>query len=43
MKAQRESGGIAVWMVKITLRPIYIREEELVPIVQVAGWAPGPV
>ena len=30
-------------MVNTTLQPIYLREEEPVPIRQKAGWAPGPV
>ena len=31
------------WMVSATPRPLYPRERDPVPIVQEAGWAPGPV
>jgi len=31
------------WVVNATPRPLYPRERDLVPIVQEAGWAPGPV
>jgi hypothetical protein len=31
------------WVVKATLRPLYRRERDPVPIAQQAGWAPGPV
>jgi hypothetical protein len=31
------------WVVNATTRPLYPREREPVPIVQVAGRAPGPV
>jgi len=31
------------WVVSATLRPVYPRERDPVPIVQEAGWAPGPV
>jgi hypothetical protein len=30
-------------MVNATLRPLYPREGDGVPIVQEAGWTPGPV
>jgi hypothetical protein len=30
------------WVVNATSRPFYLRKD-LVPIVQEAGWAPGPV
>ena len=30
-------------MVNYTLRPLYPREKDPVPILQKAGWAPGPV
>jgi hypothetical protein len=32
-----------VWMVNATPRPLYPRARDPVPIVQRAGWAPGPV
>jgi len=31
------------WVVNATTRPLYPRERDPVPIVQEAGWAPGPV
>ena len=31
------------WKVNATRRPFYSRERNPVPIVQEAGWAPGPV
>ena len=31
------------WVVNVTPRPLYPRERYPVPIVQEAGWAPGPV
>jgi hypothetical protein len=31
------------WVVNATPRPLYPREGDPVPIVYVAGWAPGPV
>jgi len=31
------------WVLNTTLRPLYRRERALVPIVQEAVWAPGPV
>ena len=31
------------WVVNATPRPLYPQERDLVPIVQEAGWAPGPV
>jgi len=31
------------WVVNATPRPLYPRERDPVPIVQDAGWAPGPV
>jgi len=31
------------WVVNTTPRPLYPRERDSVPIVQEAGWAPGPV
>ena len=52
MKAQRGSSGIALvfnldtrWgcVADATPRPLYPREEDLVPIGQEAGWASGPV
>ena len=30
-------------MANATLRPLYLRERDPVPIAQEAGWAPGPV
>ena len=30
------------WVVNTTPRPLYQRERDPVPIVQEAGWAPGP-
>jgi len=30
-------------VVNATLRSFYLREEEPVPVLQEAGWAPGPV
>jgi hypothetical protein len=51
-RAQRGSRGIALhildlgawrgWVVSTTPRPLYPRERP-VPIIQEAGWAPGPV
>ena len=51
--AHRGSRGIAVlfldhatrreWGVSVTLRPLFIPRKYPVPIVQEAGWAPGPV
>jgi hypothetical protein len=51
--AQRGSRGIAVpfhdhgtrkvWGVSVTPRPLFIPGKDSVPIVQEAGWAPGPV
>jgi hypothetical protein len=35
----RGGDGVA----SLTLRPLYLREWDPVPIVQEAGWAPGPV
>jgi hypothetical protein len=32
-----------MWVVNATPRPFYLRERNSVPIVQEAGWAPGPV
>jgi hypothetical protein len=52
MKAQRESkgkllifnlGGRWGWVVNTTPRPLYPRERDPVPIVQEAGWNPGPI
>jgi hypothetical protein len=55
MKAQRGSRGTVLsllffnlgtrwgWVVNATPRPLYPRERDPVPIVQDAGWAPGPV
>jgi len=31
------------WVVNATPRPLYPRERDLVPTVQEAEWAPGPV
>jgi hypothetical protein len=31
------------WLVNATPRPLYPRERDPVPIVQEAGWVPGPV
>ena len=31
------------WVVNATPRPLYPQERDPVPIVQEAGWAPGPV
>jgi hypothetical protein len=31
------------WMVSVTLRPVYLRKRDTVPIVQEAGWASGSV
>jgi hypothetical protein len=31
------------WVVNATPRPLYPQKREPVPIVQEAGWAPGPV
>jgi hypothetical protein len=53
-KAQRASREMAViflinlsarwrWTVNVTPRPLYPHERDQVPIVQEAGWAPGPV
>jgi len=49
----RGSRGIALlfldrgtgrgWGVSVTPRPLFIPGKDLVPIVQEAGWAPGPV
>ena len=51
--AQRVGRGIAllfhdrgtrrVWEVSVTLRPLFTPGKDPVPIVQEAGWAPGPV
>jgi len=51
--AHRVSRGIALlfhdhgtrrgWGVSVTLRPLFIPGKDRVPIVQEAGWAPGPV
>jgi hypothetical protein len=30
------------WVVNATPRPLYPRKRDMVPIVQEAGWAPGP-
>ena len=53
VKAQRGSRGTALfilnfgarwsWTVIATPRPLYPWKRALVPIVQEAGWAPGPV
>jgi hypothetical protein len=53
IKAQKGNSGIAVlflyfgarwgWVVKTTPRPLYPRQSDPVPIVQEAGWRPGPV
>jgi hypothetical protein len=39
----RNLGARKGWVVSTTPRPLYPREREPVPIVQEAGWAPGPV
>jgi len=31
------------WVVNVTPLPLYPRERDPVPILQEAGWAPGPV
>ena len=31
------------WVVKATPRPLYLREQEVVTVVQETGWAPGPL
>ena len=31
------------WVVNATRRPLYPRKSDPVPIVQEAGWTPGPV
>ena len=51
--AHRGSSGIALpfldhgtrrgWGVSVTPRPLFTPEKDPVPIVQRAGWAPGPV
>ena len=51
--AQRVGRGIALpfhdrgtrrrWVVSVTPRPYFTPEKDTVPIVQEAGWAPGPV
>jgi len=51
--AHRGSRGITLlfhdhgtrrrWEVSVTLRPLFTRGKDTVPIVQEAGWAPGPV
>jgi hypothetical protein len=51
--AHRESRGIALlfhdhgirrgWGVSVTSRPLFTHGKDPVPIVQEAGWAPGPV
>jgi hypothetical protein len=53
MEAQKGSRGVVYsffnlgarwgWVVNATPRPLYARERDPVPIVQEAGWAPGPV
>jgi hypothetical protein len=52
MKAQMGNRGITplflqhhhyIGVVNTKSRPLYLRERELVPIVQEAGWAPGSV
>jgi len=52
-KARRGSRGIALpfhdhgtirgWGVSVTPRPLFSHGKDTVPIVQEAGWAPGPV
>ena len=37
------SGLDGGWVVSVTPRPLYPQERDTVPIVQDAGWAPGPV
>jgi len=51
--AHRGSGGVALlfhdhgtrrwWGVSVTPRPLFTHGKDTVPIVQEAGWAPGPV
>jgi hypothetical protein len=36
-------GGLMGWVVSATPRPLYPTERDPVPILQQAGWAPGPV
>jgi len=36
-------GAVWAWIVNATPWPLYTRETGRVPIVQEAGWAPGPV
>jgi hypothetical protein len=53
VRPRRGSGGIAVlfleqgtrmgWGVSVTPRPLFTAGKEPVPVVQGAGWAPGPV
>jgi hypothetical protein len=55
MKAQRWSTGIdsstvpltstldGGWVVRAKPRPLYPRERDPVPVLQEAGWTPGPV
>ena len=38
-----QSGARWRWVVNATPRPLYPWERDPVPIVQEAGWAPGPV
>jgi hypothetical protein len=44
MKEQRGSTGVAVDVDDVaTPRPLYPQKRDTVPIVQEAGWTPGPV
>jgi len=36
-------GARLKWVVNAKPRPLYLGERDPVPIVQKAGWAPGPV
>ena len=38
-----DHGTIWWWGVSVTLRPLFTSGKDPVPIVQKAGWAPGPV
>ena len=53
MTSPRRNGDVALlffnlgtrfgWVVSATPRPLYSRVRDQVPIVQEAGWVPGPV
>jgi len=38
-----DHGNRRGWVVSVTPRPLFTPEKDTVPIVQEAGWAPGPV